>query len=181
MTNLQDKKGKIRKLVGLILVTFIPDVNGKQKLMAVLQKRGPWDFEVMKPEILPGCYQVTFNGELKEKETFLSAFFRESGEELGIKFTDKLKTNKTLRELNHLKKENKEVIIFGALVSPEQLSLIRLSISTGGFALIDSNEIKKIIEVNPEIRENGVQKDRIVMFPDEIIAIKKAFEIFEKQ
>ena len=62
----------MKKSVGLILMSWVPQEDGSKKLVAILQRRGIWDFERMDKETFPGCYQVTFHGGLEENETFLS-------------------------------------------------------------------------------------------------------------
>jgi len=171
----------MKKSVGLILMSLIPQENGSKRLVAVLQRRGVWDFERMEKETFPGCYQVTFHGGLEEGETFLEALKRESVEELGDEFTKESKVDKNPKELFHKNETEKEVITFGILVSPEQLSLIRLGMSTGGLDFIDEKQVAKIINIIPEFRENGAPVGIKAMFPDEIAALKKAFEIFGKQ
>jgi hypothetical protein len=168
----------MKKSVGLILMSWVPQKDGSKKLVAILQRRGIWDFERMDKETFPGCYQVTFHGGLEEDETFLDTLKRESEEELGKEFSKKNHLNKNLKELFHKNETEKEVITFGALIPFEQISLIRLGMSTGGLDLVEEKQVKKIINISPEFREVGAPSSVIAMFPDEIEALKKAFESF---
>lgn len=84
-------------------MTQVPQKDGQNKLMAILQERGSWDFEKMLPESFPGCFQLTFCGGVEEGETFEQALVRESTEELGKNFTEKNVTNSVYTELNYEK------------------------------------------------------------------------------
>ena len=63
------------------------------------------------------------------------------------------------------------------IVSLKDLPLIQLGASTGGLIFISKDQLNHIINTISEYREAGAPAGKVAMFPDEIIALRKAFEI----
>jgi hypothetical protein len=163
----------VKKSVGIIVITRIP--NGE--LAAVLQRRGVFNFEKTKRESYPGCSQVTAHGGLKEGEGFYDGLIRESLEELGEEFVQLAKNDTELFELVHDNDTEKEVITFGAFVAWERIKSIRLLPESGGIDIVPQSEIGSLVEITKDMKETGCSPSIRALFPDEIEAIKKAFDL----
>jgi len=157
-----------------------------EELVAVLQKRGEFNHEKMGPESWPGACQITVHGSLEEHESWSGAMFRESGEELGTAvwncFNGKLDSMAKL--LSEKTSSEKEVRTFGIELPAGFLKRVRLNASTGGLHLLRKKQVSQICRLCPEHFSKAVGVDErltIAMFPDEIEAVKKAFEIFDPE
>jgi len=160
----------IKKTVGLIVLTN----TGK----AVLQMRGDFNIEKNQPETYKGATQLTAHGSVKEGESEKDALLRETKEELGGKFVNIIQ-GLPLEEINKIENENIIVTNFGTIVSERALKKIEINPSTGGsIRLISKSDVDNIHELKAEDRESGVLNDEIAMFPDDIEAVKLAFEKF---
>ncbi len=163
------------KSVGMIVFIKICD-----KLFAILQKRGEYNFEKglkdgIKTESYAGALQVTVHGKCENEESPMDTLVRETPEEIGINFYRWFKKDK-LASLTTC--EN--AITYGYMYNgdPEPLfSSIRLHSGSGGLILVEK---KSIIEnLLPENKTPGIRyRQEFRMFPDEIEALKKGFEIF---
>ncbi len=175
----------MKKSVGLVVLTEIPNENGEKALAVVLQRRGMWNMEKMRSESFPCCCQVTVHGGLENKETFHEALIRESYEELGDKFGSLLQnTAIKLIEVAHKSTTEKEVVTFGTFIDIETIKMIRLLPDSGGLDIIEQSKIEKddgLIEITEEMRESGCPPKMRAMRDDEILAVRKVFEIIKKQ
>jgi hypothetical protein len=168
-----------KRSVGLILVTKIPAEDGSMKCVAVLHRRGIWNFEDpsgVKRESYPGCSQVTVHGGLKDDESFLDGLDREVGEEIGKDFGNIFDLD--LLELTHINNEKKEIITYCALVEMERIRKIRLAPESGGLDFIDGMQINGQFD-SPTVIEDSFKKVGCppsirAMFPDEIKAVREA-------
>ena len=137
----------------------------------------------MGPETRPGGCQVTVHGNLEAGESFVDGLRRELTEELGIRFQRAI-FNRSLEDLELLVDDDhpdKEVVTYGMVVGPEVLSLVCFGPSTGGFDFVTCNGVDNIRNLKEFDSKIGVTDLTIVaMFPDEIIAVRKAFEVFSK-
>ena len=175
-----------KKSVGLVLITKVPTEDGSEKFVAVLQRRGIWNFEVpgtIKHESYPGCSQVTVHGGLEGNESFLDALNREVEEELGEDFGNVFDTN--LLELVHENNEKKEVYTYGAIVGIERIKRIRLAPESGGLDFIDETQLDGLDAPIPimddTIKRVGCSPSVRAMFPDEIEALREAFKFAKGQ
>ncbi|MEI8175029.1 MAG: NUDIX domain-containing protein [bacterium] len=169
---------EIKKSVGIQLI-------GRKKngqIIAILQVRAKWNSEKNSPESFPGACQVSVHGGLEEGEDFIQALLREVGEELGkdiIPAIKKLSDNNQLVELINLEKSNKHVITYGALIEQEiyqKLLEKTKSNSFGGFRIIKSDEVDKIVDIKTFDKTIGITDEKVIaMFPDEKEALKIAF------
>mgnify|MGYP001560009719 FL=1 len=168
----------MKRSVGLLIMTRI-----KGELVAVLQRRGEFNHEKMEPETWPGACQITTHGQINECEDVWHALKRELGEELGErtkKFFDIASDH--IEILNKIASGDKEVTTAGIFVADakELLETIQLNASSGGLRILQKDELNRIQNILlGYIKEKGIElRSTIVMFPDEIVAVKKAFEIF---
>jgi hypothetical protein len=157
----------------------------EEKLIAVLQRRGQFSTERMKPSFFPGCLQVTCHGKLDEDEDFLEALGREVNEELGSKFAgtcqSDIKVLETIDKVEMTNTSEKEVITFGALVPAEYIKLIRLGPDSGGLQYFRKERFEKtVLPITKDMKIFGPEHNLPYMFQDEIEAVKKAFNLFEK-
>lgn len=170
----------IKKTVGLIVLT-----NTTEKgLTAVLQVRGSFNTEKNNEETYSGASQLTVHGSINEGESETDTLLRETREELGEEFAEiiEVELNKglTFVELNKVENENISIANFGVIIDESALKEIELNSSTGGsIRLISKSDVDNIRELKKADRENGIAKDEIVMFPDNIEAVKLAFEKFD--
>jgi hypothetical protein len=160
----------MKRSVGIIVITKLPS----GEFAAVLQRRGVFNFEKVKRESYPGCCQVTAHGGLKEGEDFDQGLVRESNEELGQEFA-----NLTLGmwKVNHQKTTEKENITYGRFCSWEEIQKIRLSPESGGIDILPQSELGTLVEITKDMKETGAPPNVRALFPDEIEAIKKAFDL----
>lgn len=163
----------IKKTVGLILITN----TGK----AVLQTRGNFNIEKNKLETYIGASQLTVHGSVEGNETEKEALLRETKEEFGKEFAN-LVQELPLEEINRVENKNIAVANFGFRIAEEDLKKIKIDKRTGAsIRLISKDEISKICELKLSERLSGVEnKNDIAMFPDDIQAVRLAFEKFDK-
>ncbi len=173
--------------VGFLAMT---EVNGT--LYAILQRRGEWNHEKMAPESWPGACQVTAHGKIELGEEFLPAVKREVAEELGSWFGEIVAGLNWFRAGNPQGGDIDVVTLYeddkvrteGFIIDNSYLRGFRLQPSTGGLKLITKEEVMGIVDLTSSSynKEVGVVTRSIVaMFPDEIKAVKKAFEVFGKK
>ena len=164
--------------VGIILLTEIQSMGG---LGAILQIRGEFNHEKMGTESWPGSCQITAHGRVKTPFSnhydLQLELTREILEELGV-----LPILRKFELLVHKNDENEEVFTWGALIQKEEIDKLRLNAATGGLRLISREKLGAIMNLRDFDKEVGI-RDRTItaMFPDEIEAVKKAFEAFAPQ
>ncbi len=170
---------QIKKTVGLIVLANIQEKG----LTAVLQVRGDFNTEKNNEETYKGACQITVHGSMNNGETEMDTLLRETREELGEEFAEiveaELNKDQNFVELNKIENENIVVTNFGTIVNEDALKEIELNSSTGGsIRLISKSDVDNIRELKSEDREAGVASDEIAMFPDDIEAVRMAFEKF---
>ncbi len=165
----------MKRSVGIIVITKLPG----GEFAAVLQRRGVFNFEKMKRESFPGCCQVTAHGGLKDDEDFGPGIIRESTEELGKIFTELYIQNGALASIGFKRDEEggKEVLTFWLFANFEHIKEIRLSPESGGIDILPQSELGSLVEITKAMKENGCPPSVRALFPDEIEAIKKAFDL----
>ncbi|OGD66261.1 hypothetical protein A2Z61_01085 [Candidatus Campbellbacteria bacterium RIFCSPLOWO2_02_35_12] len=170
---------KTKKTIGLIII-----FKDKEKCFtAALQMRGGFNTEKNKPETYKNASQLTVHGGINKKENEIEALLRETKEELGAKFAKIIELNKNkLIEVNRIKNDKISVVNFGLILTKIDLDKIKINKQTGGsLRLISKNEIRNIRELKPSEKTNGIaDKNEIVMFSDDIEAVKLAFEKLTK-
>lgn len=149
------------------------------ELVAVLQRRGEFNPEKMDDESWPGACQVTSHGKLNDGEGWVDGLIREATEELGRGIEIHLQNCNwaTLRE----KKGKEHARTYGIIAPPHVLQDIRLEPVSGGMKILKRSELCHILDLRTNFNKTEGVRDRqvIAMFPDEIEAVKAAFEKFE--
>lgn len=167
---------KNKKSVGLIVITKHPQTSDP---IAVLVRRGKYNHEKgWSKESYPGACQVTVHGKLESEESPIEALFREIREELGDVF---LRIVKKLTDPPRLVWEDAEMGVrtYGVAVHHSALSFIALGPSSGGLQFVTCEEVKDILNLRTFDKSIGVKDvDTVAMFPDEIEALKAAFDRF---
>lgn len=160
--------------VGLVVLTDVPDMGGR---VAVLQRRGEFNHEKMKPESFPGACQVTAHGKVEEGENRFEALGREFIEELGKAVGDLIfRLGASPVELSRIVTEEKEAVTYGALFPATFLQSVKLNPSSGGLVLLTEDKVDSIQDLGSFDKKEGVTDRRVIaMFPDEIEAVRQAF------
>lgn len=167
----------LKQSVGVVLITNLP---GKGPC-AVLQRRGFWNFEKMKPESWPNGCQVTAHGGVEEGEKLLQALEREAREELGEEFVEhatlRMFAEDKLQVVFVHENEKRSVTTFGMEIPHESLRLIRLQPDSGGLFFVTADDLEEIENLDKFDRLGGVPSGRIAMFEDEKQAVARAFAL----
>ncbi|MEK7555145.1 MAG: NUDIX domain-containing protein [Patescibacteria group bacterium] len=169
-----------RTSVGLVVITNLPGMG----TVAVLQRRGIWNFEKGKLESWPGGCQVTAHGGVEEGEDPLRTLQREVGEELGdamrsVLFEDDPKL-RPLIEVDRHEGEKEDVITYAVKVEPDVFKkYVRLSPDSGGLSFVAPEGVADIQDLRTFDKAIGVTDLRtIAMFEDEKRAVATAFSHF---
>jgi hypothetical protein len=171
----ETKTESVVKSVGLIVMTRI---GPEKELFAVLSRRGSRNQEKgWAPESYPGACQVTAHGKLKPDEDSKEGLLREVQEELG----DVFRRCVMRHSIDALVEGQK--VTYCVLVDSDALNFIRLHPSSGGLEFVKEDQIDDILDLSHFFtKAEGVDSLEIIaMFPDEIEALKLAFEKFNKR
>ncbi|MEK7551843.1 MAG: NUDIX domain-containing protein [Patescibacteria group bacterium] len=162
--------------VGLVVLTKLPGMGG---VVAVLQVRGTFNHEKMARESWPGACQVTCHGGAEEGEDTIKTLEREFEEECGIRFSDIAPYFRSAMTELIRKDDDKPVVTYGLLIEdPSFLKVLKLNTSTGGIHLLQREQLNELIDLRTIDKVRGVTDRRtIAMFPDEIAAVRMAFDI----
>lgn len=164
------------KSVGLIVMTEIPHMG----LVAVLRERGNFNFEKMAPESWAGGCQVTVHGKLEEGEDFLDALDREINEELGPAFANISHLRKNIILVYEKQEELKHVKTFAQKLDCRCLARIRLNPDSGSIQFLPRHGLDRVCNLNNHPREISIANRSIIaMFPDEMKAVVKAFDVLK--
>jgi hypothetical protein len=173
----------VEKSVSLLIMTRLQMEEGEpEELVAILQRRGEFNHETMRPESWPGACQLTVHGKVEEDENEKNTLFRETVEELGQDFVLGFMIAMSFKmvEIGEVLTEKKHVQHYAVEVLPDRLKSIRFNASTGGVRIMRYKDLDRIQNLfMGYIKEKGIElRSATAMFPDEIKAVKKAFEIF---
>jgi len=172
----------MKRSVGLLVMTAI-----NSHLVALLSRRGVWNYEKGGFESWPGAYQITAHGKAKGEEDVKTNLEREVGEELGISASKTIFRNGWDKIQELLREESadrsKLVTNFAVLCdSPGILENIIPERSSGGIYAIRQyafeRRIRNITDFDRKIGIPDSNRETIAMFKDEIVTVRKAFEIF---
>jgi hypothetical protein len=159
----------LKRTVGLVVLTNIESLGG---LVAILQVRGEFNNETMRPETWPGGCQVTVHGACNEAETQLETLLREAREEMGARFA---------QMIHQFHPVNEEGANFMMYAIPDVVKNVQLHGGSGGLRFIRPDQVDSIVNLKDFDRKTGVTDRRITaMFPDEKEAVRLAFEKFSK-
>lgn len=170
-----------KRSVGLVVLTEVPGLG----VVVVLQRRGknnPEKFEEGKiNESYPGGCRVTCHGRVRgiycdERD----ALYRKSLEEIGKDASFFVLTffNQFVELVRH-EGDDESSVIFGFVVhnGVEFLKKIRLHPSSGGLELLSQGEVRNIRNLGDFDKRVGVTDSGVIaMFPDEVEAVRLAFE-----
>lgn len=150
--------------------------------VAILQTRGKFNYEKRTSETYTGATQITVHGSIKENEEESEALVREVKEELGYEVGQEIESRKNeLIELNRIEKDGLANVNFGIILPHEYLQKVKLPPSSGGLKLLPKEKIEEISVLKKSDREHGIQDGKVIaMFPDDIEAVRLAFEKLTK-
>ncbi|MFA6322648.1 MAG: NUDIX domain-containing protein [Candidatus Buchananbacteria bacterium] len=179
MTSIE-KANKINKKklkVSLSLLIFTKDIDGQTK--ALIQQRGPWDYEKDQPQTYVGAWQTSVHGKL---ENIWEGLARETREELGDDFASQLNESEVIAmEHEEPTEDSRRVFHHLTFVPLEKIKSIKLHSSSSGFKMVTEEEVKKFRPIDIILhRDSGVPKDGIWMFDDEISSLLDGFEFIQK-
>ena len=166
----------MERSVGLVVVM---EIDGQR--VAVLQRRGEFNHETMKPESYPGGCQVTAHGGVEETESFEQALLREVEEELGEDFVREWQSSgREIQELVRMEETGRKVRTYGIKLPADIIGKIRLGPSSGGLVLLPESEVVNIQNLKDLNRNEGVRDRKVIaMFPDARDAVRKALAILK--
>ncbi len=132
----------------------------------------------------PGVYQASVNGKLDDSEDWLKALRREVGEELGEKLAESLDfSSLELVDISPYIFKGKQALsrTYVGQITKEQVEMIKLSEESDRILWVGPEDIG-MIKTTEEVKKTGFDPDKeIVMFPDQLRALKKIFELEKKQ
>lgn len=161
----------MRKGVGLLVLTDLPKIGW----VAVLQVRGYFNTEEMRPQYYAGGCQVTVYGGINKGEGWKQALMREGREELGFGVVPIIRRAKIFK-VSNFQRANETGEIYATILNSEFLRKIRLGPDSGGLRLVKPEEIKNALDLSKF--KNGVKDYKsLAVFPDMKRTIKSAFGI----
>lgn len=169
---------------GLILFTKIPHKG----LVAVLSRRGEFDYENFKPQNYPNLYEATAAGGINSGEQLIEGLLREVEEELGTA-TAKLIRHYAV-QFQSVNYSERTISTDGATISiytyavfiPHfPIKLIKPHRSSSGIKAIGIKNLPEIKTFPYEKKKEGAPKDdsSIWMLPDYLDGLKKGFELYK--
>jgi NUDIX domain len=168
---------------GLILFTKDPHKG----LVAVLSRRGEFDYEEFKPEVYENLYEASAGGAIESGEHLIQGLLREVEEELGGAAAKLIKHYTTQFHTVAYQEHNYAdyqiaMYTYAVYIPHLPLTILKPHRSSVGLRLITAREVP---DIQPIIRNNGrkgpAKDDPIMrMFPDQLEGLKKGFQLFTK-
>lgn len=163
---------------GLIIFTKLPH----QGLVAVLSRRGEFDYEKFKPEHYPHVYEVTAGGDIHQGEHLVEGLMREVEEELGSAVAKLI--HHYAANLHHVAHEENERIItytYAIYVPHFPLAIIKPHRSSGGIKIISIKDLPNLKGFVPDSTKAGKPKEdeAIWIFADQMEGVKKGFDLYK--
>lgn len=168
-----------RRSIGLIIF----ENDRTDKLRALCQLRGPWNWEVDRAESWPGGLQVTCHGKLGVTEDWEIGLAREAKQELGLSLQFEFAELRLLVHKQPTRDGDEEVKTFGLYSGGQNWveSHVRLHPSSGGLMPIYAHQLSEIRNLRASPKETGPPRGVLAMFEDELEALKTGFDIFENK
>lgn len=165
----------IRHGVGLLILTDLPKIGR----VAVLQVRGYFNTEEMRPQYYAGGCQVTVYGGINKGENLKQALMREIREELGPDIASLVRSVKIVK-ISEFKRANEEGKIYAAFLNSGFLKKIRLGPDSGGIRLVKPDELKSALDLSKY--KSGVKNRSVLaVFPDMRKTLTAAFNVFKNR
>lgn len=162
----------------LILFTKIPH----RGLVAILNKRGSFNYESFKPESYPGFYEPTISGGIESQEHLIEGLLREAEEEMGSEAT-KLITHyaSQLHHVAHRETEKISAYTYALFIPHLPLAILKPSRSSAGIRPITEKETKEIKGIlSGEYDKRLPPPDgQLWMLSDSLEGLKRAFELYK--
>lgn len=169
---------------GLILFTKVPHKG----LVAILSRRGEFDYEKFKPQNYSNLFEVTAGGGIESGEHLNEGLLREVEEELGGSAA-KLIRNYT-NQFQSVGFNERTISTDGAIIAiytyavfiPHfPLNLIKPHRSSSEIKIITLKELPQIKPFPYENKKKGAPRDdkTIWMLPDYLEGLKKGFELYK--
>src|SRR3989338_1035666 len=168
--------------VGLIVLTNPYHIEGTA---AVLQVRGELDHEILGWRDWPGGCEVTCRGTFSTGEEYADTLKRVVAQKLGQN-AYRMMVSYGMDERNMLEVGREDEgegkflrVTFGVFVrDPRFIKHLQLNASTGGIRWLPREQLKALIDLTTIDKVRGVTERRtIAMSPNEIEAVRKAFEL----
>ncbi|MDO8601771.1 MAG: NUDIX domain-containing protein [bacterium] len=166
----------LKVAAGLFLFTKDPHKG----LVAVLSKRGTFDYEKFRPEKYQNLYEATAGGGINSGEHLIEGLLREIEEELGTA-TAKLIRHYAAKFQNVSYTEDQKAVYTYAVYIPHfPLKILKPHRSSAGILLVSAKDIVKLkpFPKNNDRRGPSQDDDTQWMFPDQLEGLKKGFQIF---
>lgn len=161
---------------GLILFTKDPHKG----LVAVLSRRGEFDYEKFKPEKYQNLYEVTAGGGIESGEHLIEGLLREIKEELGTAAAKLIQHYATQFHTIAYTEDYKAVYTYAVYIPHFPLNILKPHRSSAGILTVSERDLPtlKAFPINHE-RQGPSREDKTRwMFPDQLEGLKKGFQLF---
>ena len=169
---------------GLIIFTKLPHKG----LVAILSRRGEFDYEHFKPQNYPNLYEVTAGGGIESGEHLIEGLLREVEEELGSAAAKLIHHYAT--QFQNVGFHERTISTDGNIISiytytvfiPHfPLKLIKPHRSSAGVRTIGAKEVTDIKPFPYEKKKEGAPKDdqTVWMLADYLSGLKKGFDLYK--
>lgn len=165
--------------VSLILFTKLPHHG----LVAILNKRGDFDFEDFEPETYPHIYEATAGGAVDSQEHLIEGLLREVAEEMGGATAKHIKHYAASMQIV-ARHENEKINAYTyALFIPHfPLALLKPHRSSAGIRTISVHDLGKIKSISsiPDYNKKLPPPDgHPWMLADQLEGLKRGFALYK--
>ncbi len=161
---------------GLFLFTKDPHKG----LVAVLSKRGTFDYEKFKPEKYQHLYEVTAGGGIASGEHLIEGLLREVEEELGVPAAKLIKRYTTQFHNVAYIEDQKAVYTYAVYIPHFPLKILKPHRSSGGLMIVSKADLPHLKPFPKNHGRTGPNHDDGTkwMFADQLAGLKRAFVMF---
>ncbi len=161
---------------GLIIFTKIPHKG----LVAILNRRGEFDYEKFKPEKYQNLYEVTAGGGIDSGEHLIEGLLREVEEELGTAAAKLVKHYAAQFHTVAYTTDHKAVYTYAVFIPHFPLTLLKPHRSSAGIRIVTTHDIPKLkAHLITNDRKGPADDGEIWMFPDQLEGLKRGFELYK--